>query len=29
MKIQETLGDLQEEGIIFPTSEASYLKMKT
>jgi len=29
MKIQEASGDLQEGGIMFPSSKASYLKMKT
>jgi len=29
MKIQEALGDLQQGGIMFPSSEASYLKTKT
>jgi len=29
MKIQEASGDVQEGGILFPSSEASYLKTKT
>jgi len=29
MKIQEVLGDLQEGGILFSNSEASYLKTET
>jgi len=29
MKIQESSGELQEGGIVFPSSEPSYLKTKT
>jgi len=29
MKIQEASGDFTSERILFPSSEASYLKMKT
>ena len=29
MKIQEASGDLKEGGILFPSSEAIYLKTKT
>jgi len=29
IKIQEASGDLQEGGILFPSSETSYLKKKT
>jgi len=29
IKIQEASRDLQEGGILFPSSEASYLKTKT
>jgi len=29
MKIQEASWDLQHRGIMFPSSEGSYLKMKT